>query len=106
MHIPADTLFALAIGILVIGAGLGSFNSYWFKKRVRFSNHVIEIRNNLFGWETILLNDQILFSKFAFGGTYKFMIGQEQAEVKIRYRWHFMGLKIKFVVNDQVIYEE
>lgn len=68
--------------------------------------HVVEIRNNPLGWESILLDDQVVRSKFAFGGTHKFPIGQDQAEVRIRYRWHLLGVRVRFFVNDQVCYED
>jgi len=106
MHLPLETLIALACGVLVIGLSFGSLPAYWFRKHVRFMEHVIEIRNNPLGWETVLLDGQVVHSKFAFGGTYKFMIGQEQAEVRIRYRWHLLGLRVRVLVNDQVCYEE
>ncbi len=106
MHLPLGTLIALACGGLLIGLGFGSLPAYSFRKRVRFMEHLIEIRNNPLGWETVLLDGQVVHSKFAFGGTYKFMIGQDQAEVRIRYRWHLLGVRVRFFVNDQVCYEE
>lgn len=79
---------ALAIGVggLLVGLGVGSLPAFWFTKRVRYLDHLIQIRNNPIGWETIVLDNQVVESKFAFGGTYKFMIGQDHAEVRPRYK--------------------
>lgn len=96
----------LALGVFLVGVGVGSLPGFWFRKRLRFMDHLIEIRNNGFGWETIVLDSQVLVSKFAFGGTYKFTIGQDRAEVRIRYRWHLLGVRVRFLVNDQVCYED
>jgi hypothetical protein len=102
MNIPLETLIAFAFGIL-----LGCLPAFNVRKRVRFLEHVIEIRNNLFGREAILLNDQLVQSKFtAFGGTHKFAIGQDQAEVHIRLRWHLLAPRIRVTVSGQTIYEE
>jgi len=106
MQLSLDILIALAIGCFIIGLGVGSLPAYWFSKRVQFQDHVIEIRNNPLGWETIIMDGKILVSKWTFQGTHKFLIGQEQAVVTIRYRWHLMGVRVRFLVNDQVVYEE
>ena len=106
MQIPLDILIALAVGFLLIGLGLGSVPAFSFSKRVRFVDHVIEIRNHPVGWETIILDGKVVISKWTFLGTHKFLIGQEQAVVTIRYRWHLMGVRVRFLVNDQIVYEE
>src|SRR4051812_29620083 len=75
----------------------GSIPAFWYRKRVRFAKHVIEIRSNPLGWETILLDSKVVHSKFApFGGTYKFMMGQDDAEVRMRPRWHPLALRVRF----------
>jgi hypothetical protein len=93
--------------VFLAGLGVGTFPSFWFRKRFRFMDHSIEIRNNIFGWETIVVDNQVLVSKFTFWlGTHQFMIGQDKAEVTVRPRWLVLGVRIRFLVNDQVFYED
>lgn len=110
MNIPQNTLIGivlLAVGAgFALGVGVGGVPGFWFRKRVRYLDHVIEIRNNLFGWETVMLDEQMVVSQFAFGGTYKFMIGSDQAEVRMRLKWHMLSLRIQFRVNEKTYYEE
>jgi hypothetical protein len=103
MNLPQILVVAI---VFAVGLGVGSLPAFVFRKRLRFKDHLIEIRNGPFGRETILLDNQVLASKLAFGGTYKFMIGQDHAEVRMRYRWHLLGVRVCFQVDDQLCYED
>jgi hypothetical protein len=78
MQLPLDILIALAVGFFVIGLGVGSLPAYSFSKRVRFMDHVIDIRNHPLGWETIIIDGKVVLKKWTFQGTHKFLIGQER----------------------------
>lgn len=106
MLIQLEIIIAIGFGMLLIGVGLGSLPAFWFKKRVRYLEHVVEIRNNLLGWETIVLDGHVLISQFTFLKPHHFMIGADRAVMNMRYRWHLIGVSVRFVVNDQVIYED
>lgn len=106
MHLELGILVAIGCGVLLIGVGLGSLPAFSFKKRVRYMDHIVEIRNTILGWETIVLDGQILVSKFTFLKPHHFMIGADRAEVSLRYRWHLMGVRVRFVVNDHICYED
>ena len=100
-------IFLIGIGVgFVIGVGVGSLPAFWFRKRVRYLDHVVEIGNNLLGWETILLDGNMVVSKFTFLKPHRFLIGEDQAEVGMRYQWHLLGVRVRFLVNDQVCYED
>ena len=105
MYVPFDILIAIVCGLL-FGIGIGSLPAYSFRKRVRYMDHVVEIRNNIFGWETIFLDDRIVLSKFTFLKPHKFLIGENRAEISMRYRWHLLGVRVRFVVNERVCYED
>lgn len=64
---------------------------------VHFGESKIELRNTIWGKETILVNDKLVSSKYtAFGGTgHKFMVDEdgEEANYSVKYR---MGFGVAF----------
>jgi hypothetical protein len=103
MNLVQMLIIAVAFAV---GLGVGSLPAFVCRKRLRYKDHLIETRNGPLGSETILLDNQVLVSKFALNGTHEFMIGQDRAEVRMGYRWHLLGVKVSFRVNDQVCYED
>jgi hypothetical protein len=96
----------IGFGAFLVGLGIGSLPAFWFNKRIRYRDHLIHIKNNPLGWETILVDGSKIISKFTFLGTHRFLVENDNFEVKIRYRWHLLAVRVRCTVNEEMYYEE
>ncbi|PXA03332.1 hypothetical protein DDZ13_12990 [Coraliomargarita sinensis] len=94
------------IEAFLIGLVLATIPGYWFKKTIRADGHEFVIRNNLLGFEKIIVDGEVLVSKFCWAGTHKFRIEGSEYEISFFHKPHFLSLGISFQKDDTLIYTD
>lgn len=94
------------IEAFLIGLLFATIPGYWFKKTIRINGHDVVFRNNLLGIEKVIVDGEVLVSRFSWAGTHKFRIQDSDYEVSFFHKPHFLSVGITLRQGDDVLYTE
>ena len=94
------------IEAFLIGLVIATIPGYWFKKTIRIDQHDIVIRNNLLGIEKVIVDGEVIVSKFSWAGTHKFKIEELEYEITFFHKPHFLSVGITLRRGHDLLYTE
>lgn len=94
------------IATFLLGLAMATIPGYWFKKKIIVDGHEVILTNNLLGIEKVLVDGEIVISKFSWAGTHKFEIGGSEYEASFFHKPHFLSVGISLKRGEELIYTE